>query len=123
MGGMDQPPPPHPPAPQRSPARVALGVVYVLVALAGSGLLAVLSIFALSPTICPDEGGSYLCGDGSGGLLTFTGVGLLLLTCMGLAIVVPAARTTRGAMAGLAGSVVAGMGAFALVAWAASTWS
>lgn len=107
----------------RSPLRVGLGVVYVLLALAGSLLLAIFAVFAVSPTVCPDVGGSYLCRNGAGGLVTLGGIGVLLMLCIGLAIGVPVSRTATRAWLAFGGSALSAVLAAAVGIYAASTWS
>lgn len=108
---------------RRSALGQGLAIAYVLASFAGSGLLFLLSIFAVSPTICPDVGGSYLCTSSGAGILTLLGIAVLLALFVGLAVGVALSRTLRRTRLFLAGSILSALLAIAVVSAAAASWS
>jgi hypothetical protein len=109
--------------PERSPVQVVLGGLYALLTLPLAGMLLFASVFAVSPTICPEVGGSYLCTSDWGGLVTLAAVGALLLGVIVLGIAVPFARTGASAGRRFAGSVACAVVAIGVIAVAGASWA
>jgi hypothetical protein len=107
----------------RSGLRVALGVLYAVATLPAAAFLAFAGVFALSPTECPDVGGSYLCTSTAGGLATLAAVGFLLLAFVGLGLAVPFAGTSGRAWRRVLASAACAAAALGVQLAALSTWT
>lgn len=100
-----------------------VGIVW-LVALVPGGLVTLLiSVFALSPTVCPDAGGSFLCTHPSASAVGIGVVGALLLGALLAAIGSVAAHTKPRQKRLLGLSVLLAVAAPVVAAVSAASWS
>ncbi len=113
----------EPTARPRGKANRILVGVWTLALLPVTGFLFLISGFAVSPTSCPETGGSYLCRYPSASAWTLGGIALLLVLGIGLAVagVAVADRRRSGMFVGASG--VAVVGALLAAMAAGSSWS
>jgi hypothetical protein len=109
--------------PQRSTVLMVLGGLYALLSLPLAGILLFAGVFAVSPTVCPEVGGSYLCTSEAGGLVTLGVLAGLLIGIISFGIAVPFARTGASAGRRVAGSVACAAAAIGVIVVAASSWA
>jgi len=100
--------------------------LWLLLSVPAAGAVFFVSVFALSPTDCPDSGGSYLCRSSAAGSATLVALVLALLGVVVVALLatVDAARhQPRRALSLFGTSVAVLVATVVLVALAASTWT
>jgi len=102
--------------------RILVGV-WTLALLPVTAFLFLISVFSVSPTVCPETGGSYLCRYPSASAWTLGGIALVLILGIGLAVagVAAADRRRSGIFVGASGMSV--VGAYLLATAAGSSWS
>ncbi|MBW3639778.1 MAG: hypothetical protein KY451_08020 [Actinobacteria bacterium] len=113
----------EPTARPRGTANRILVVVWTLTLLPLTGFLFLISAFAVSPTLCPETGGSYLCRYPSSTAWTLGGIALLLFLGIGLAVAGVAAADRRRSGMFVGASGVAVVGAYLAAMAAGSSWS
>jgi hypothetical protein len=108
--------------PRGTANRILVGV-WTLALLPVTGFLLLISGFAVSPTQCPETGGSYLCRYPSASAWTLGGIALVLLLGIGLAVAGAAVADRRRSGMFVGASGVAVVGVFLAAMAAGSSWS
>lgn len=113
----------EPTARPRGTANRILTGVWTLALLPVAGVVLVVSGFLVSPTSCPETGGSYLCRYSSASAWTLGGIALVLVLGIGLAVAGVAAADRRRSGLFVAALAVAVVGALLVAMAAGSSWS
>ena len=107
--------------PRGTANRILVGV-WALALLPVAGFVLLISGFLVSPTSCPETGGSYLCRYPSASAWTLGGIAVVLVLGVGLAVAGVAAADRRRCGMFVAASGVVVVGAYLVAMAAGSSW-